>query len=742
MNEKDTKSTIDDIKKLNQKQSELINKHNAMFNGNDNKRDQEINKIIGDVRNIVTSDTVTTRSNKPTGTSSYEYIVGSMTGNTKRDKNGVRQSPTIVNKNAFENIFTKDSNVAAMFLNNNSSYIVVCDEIESVCGFMYQLNDAIDIIRDNVLACEQVNEDISLEFKFSSTTEADDTKSAENTIRSVGRKYKLNNKIRDHIIPNTIRYGNYYALTIPYNEILKMVSSGVGVRESADASFVLESCVNMEELKEMKFENEEVMSPIMETIMDNLKHVAVCEKTENAHIPSNLSLFSDNTAAIFKDIIRRDNSKNGKSNNDPDGKLLQDAVKDLDESSNIPGCHIELVDPRKIVPVKILDHIIGYYYFDNYDYTQIGSSVTDIMSNRINNNDRNMIVDNIVNNILGSLTYGDLLRGNNDFKALILNSLLYKERVNNPIRVRFIPPQYVTHFKTNIDENGDGRPVLLRSLFYARLYTTLLLFNFSTILTKSTDTEFYYLNESAISAKYTNNISEFQENLQMSSIDPTQIINGDVLHGNTAIIKRHFLPKGANGERLFDMEVVSGQNVDIHSEFMQELKNSAISSTGVPAVMVDYTNEIEYARMFTSANIKHLRACMSIQSDVNDSITELYRKVAQYEGVSSINSDILDSMEIRLKKPKTIQNNLSADSVGSVVSTVEQMIAIYLGGSANGLTPKQEILKDEMIRRIVQDRTPDLPWELLRSVADELNIQAELRDYENKISNELSDETQ
>lgn len=740
--DKNINSTINDIKKLNKNQSDLINRNNTMIGGNDEKRDAEVNKIISDVRNLVTSDTITTRTNKPAGTSSYEYIVGSMTGGVKRDKDGKKVSPTIAQNNMFDNIFSKDSNVAAMFLNSNSSYVTICDEIESVCGFMFQLNDAIDIIRDNVLACEQVNEDISMEFSFGATTEQDDSRSAENTIRSIGKKYKLINKLRDHIVPNGVKYGNYYVLTIPYTEIMQMIARGAGVRESAEQQVTLESCIDIEKLKELKFEDSESMNPILETITDNLGRISICESEQQfgSHIPSSLVSFSDNTNKIFKDIVTRGNKQGEKNITNHEQELLNDAVKDIDNLSAIPGCHIELVDPRKIVPVKILDHVIGYYYFDNYDYTQMGSSITDIMSNRINHNDRNMIIDNVVNNILGTLKYGDLLQSNNDFRSLILNSLLYKERVNNPIRVRFIPPQYVTHFKTNVDEDGNGRPVLLRSLFYARLYTTLLLFNFSTILTKSTDTEFYYLNESAISAKYTNRISEFQEQLQMSSIDPSQIISGDILHGNSAIIKRHFLPKGSNGEKLFDMEVVSGQNVDIHSEFMQDLKNSAISSTGVPAVMVDYTNEIEYARMFASANIKHLRACMSIQADFNDSITELYRKIIHFEGVTSIAPELIESMEIRLKKPKVIQNNLSADSVGSVVNTVEQMIGVYMGGNANGLTPKQEILKDEMIKRIVMDRTPDLPWDLLGSLVDELNMNAELRNIENKILSDNSEE--
>ena len=55
---------------------------------------------------------------------------------------------------------------------------------------------------------------------------------------------------------------------------------------------------------------------------------------------------------------------------------------------------------RQLIPIKIFDFVIGYYYFENYDFAKMGTSVSDIMSNQMNFNQRNMVIDGIVDSVL------------------------------------------------------------------------------------------------------------------------------------------------------------------------------------------------------------------------------------------------------------------------------------------------------------------------------------------------------
>ena len=65
---------------------------------------------------------------------------------------------------------------------------------------------------------------------------------------------------------------------------------------------------------------------------------------------------------------------------------------------------------------------------------------------------------------------------NIQFKDLILNSLIYNDLYKRNIRFQFIHAEYVVEWKVNEDEKGEGRSILLKSLFYAKLYLALLIF--------------------------------------------------------------------------------------------------------------------------------------------------------------------------------------------------------------------------------------------------------------------------
>ena len=150
---------------------------------------------------------------------------------------------------------------------------------------------------------------------------------------------------------------------------------------------------------------------------------------------------SDDLKTIVNSALKRAGGmapKSTKSVKNED-KNIADAVIDPSTVDSIPGCFVKLVDPRMMVPIKIFDHIIGYYYFENYDYARMGTTVTDMLTNQINFNEQNMVIDNMVRAILGGLKYGDILNGDDNFKSMILNCILYAEKRQNPIKIKFVP---------------------------------------------------------------------------------------------------------------------------------------------------------------------------------------------------------------------------------------------------------------------------------------------------------------
>ena len=776
---------VNQLKQLDSVLHNLLDDNDATLTGV--RRDVEVSKIHSRFSDLMRDDTYNVMKSKSTNQSVYDYLVDVLVGrnnpnyeNTVKNSNLNDSQKAILKRAQLENIFSAtDMNAAALFLNGSSDVMHICDEVESVCAYMYQLDEAINILRDNILNNEQVTRD----FPFDITFDSADDKAIQyvQTIKDALNDVKYNQKLNDHAVPKTIKFGRYYMMIIPYSEIgTKMLSSkinqthnifGVYAAESTatenntiigdndDYSSILESVdtlldgvyenIDPSILKKVGFKDS-----YKSVIEYNLKNILVSEEDTPPNITGiSESAFDGMTADLqskvknaimYSNYLATGGNKSYKSYfsnakvKDED-KHFSDSTIDTSALSETPGCYIRMIDPRQLVPIKIFDFVLGYYYFENYDYARMGTSITDILSNQINFQDHNMVIDNMVNGVLKNLKYGDILKGDNNFKAMILNCIFYAERRNNPIRIKFVPTDYVVEFKTNCDQDDNGQPVLLRSLVYARLYTSLLLFMITTLITKSTDTEFYYLKESALSQSYEDQVADVIEQFRNSNVDISQVLSGDLMHGNRAINKRYFMSVGTADQKPFDIEVVSGQNVDTHNEFLTDLKKMAIGATGVPAVAVDYMDEVEFATILKMTNTKTLNRANNIQKDLNGPITESVKRIVKYNKPGIIPDEILDTLQCKLKPCNTINNNISSDELNNVQATVDSMIETYYKGQDTEIPESMKFVREEARKRLIIKLTSSLPWGELENMQEDIMIDAKRQEHENKLKSQSTD---
>lgn len=833
---KDKVMSMNKLNSMNQELSDLLRGEGIALSGSDTRRAEEILGIHNRYNDIIQRDYQGIRSSKDPNDSTYEYITNAILGRgrnydsaaktfqDKRFTTGNKVQDKLLKNGQLEKLFTMgDSQVASYFLSSSSDIVHIYDEIDSVCSYFYQLEEANLLTRDNVLRAEQVNEDISMNIEFPGVTE--DTSSYVSIVKKALEYQNVSIKIRDHVVPKAIKYGNYYIMVIPYSEIgaKLMALNGAGTvgyggypfYESTDTHALFEenegkgssvnSCMEsvtslFESLEEDPETDEtgKVVFPkkvqeTLDTIKDNLSRIYVCEDTTipdieglgthkklntaitdgimqaikhagesigkedpgmTSKIKININTDFDNGA--YKDVVK-DIKGEGSDVGGMDAKKFNDLIekakkeasdnnmtstfggdetiseKDLMHSKDMIGCHIKLVDPRQLIPIKIFDYVIGYYYFENYDFSKMGTSVTDIMSNQMNFDQRSMVIDEIVDSVLKNLKYGDVLKGDNQLRSMVLNCILYAEKRDNPIRIKFVRPDYVIPWKTNLDENGNGQPTMLRSLLYARLYTSLMLFYTTAIITKSTDSEFYYLKESALDGQINNQISDMMDQLEDSNVDPIQIANGNILHGNRAINKRYFVNMGTSEIKPFEIDVVSGQNIDLHNEFLTDLKKMAIGSTGVPAVMVDYVDEIEYATMLGMANIKHLVRCNGIKKDFNPPLTQTAKVLVRNCFPNVIPDNILDKMVISLRESKVINNNMTNQQLNDNIGMCENMVKTWIGGDGTNPPEITNYIIEDMTKQLVIAQTPSAPWELM----PEMYTKAVMRARQNALLNKV-----
>lgn len=753
-----------EIEKLQNQFRDMMSSELKSLQGESSDRQDELSKLHNHFLQLVRQDTQNVNRQKSPNQSTYNYIASALTGhrNIPAQKDSVSDAEL---KRQLEKLFAGgDSEISSYFMNNGLDNMHIYDEIDSICAYMYQLDEAIDTIRDNVLASEQVSEGISMDIKFEGMTD-EETTDYKQTIKDMFRNEGLTRKLKSHVIKKAVKYGIDYIMIIPYSDTsdkLQNIRGGFGMTENVslfesaetgkESEYTLESALedvakilDIDKKDGKNGEKEEKDNQFLfETISNNLKTITVCENSE----PPNISGFSYSKMAnmdehIFKEVTKamKDAHKDMNQTVGKKGtKEHADGLIDKNALDGIKGCYIKIVDPRQMRPIKIFDYTIGYYYLENYDYSSMGTTLTDLMSNTMHFDQKTQTVDRLVDSVLGKLKYGDVLAGDNQFRSLILNCLLYAERRDNPVRIKFVSNEYVIPYQTNMDENGNGQPVLLRSLFFARLYISLLLFYITAIVTKSTDSEFYYLRENSLDPRYENQVTDVMDQLQQCNVDPISIAQGQLLNSTKAINKRYFMSLGTSGEKAFDVDVMSGQQIDINTEFLTDIKKMAISSTGVPSVMIDMVDEIEYATMASMANIKNLRRCNTIQEDFNTPLTQTARLTAKY--TTNIPQEVIDKMYITLRPSKTIQNNISSNQVNDVVGIADAMVKAWYRGDESGEASEfDKRVMDKVRKAIIIELSPSAPWEKLDGIINiaKLSVRQDMERDKVLKSNESGD---
>lgn len=728
--------TAASLKNLNDTiKSILDNENKALGNGDEDV----LNNIYKDFSKIVRSDSISSSHDKTQTIMNYlnQSIFG--TSDTKNKNN------SILSRSNMEKFFTKEDNQAmTYFINSQNDYNSICDEIESICAYMPQLENAIDIIVDGVLLGDSNSEEIDMDISFKCDT--NDSASYVEIIKATANSHDLPNKLQNHILPKLIKFGMYYVMVIPYSEIgVKIMNSKIvntkKLMENTDSSYsslmtnlisltestnlsTIEQKINTKKIK--SFSEKELSGIITEdnldifnTIKYNLDNIYI---NEEKSIPTTIGM--TNLTGLSDDVKKEIENTIKKSHENEPLNPSQQGVIDPSKLENITGCYIELVDPRQMFPLIIFNkYVLGYYYLENYTYTRSNTNLTELLSNQMNFTDRNMVIDNIIKAILSNLKYGDLLQGNDNFKSMILNCLLHEEKINNPMKIKFVPAEYVVKFSINEDAMGNGQPLLTRSLYYGRLYTSLILFFHSSIIEKTTDTEFYYLNQSSISDSDNNNISDAIEQIRSTNFDLSSILRGNPYEALRSLRKRFFLTKGMNDIRPIDLETISGQQIDIPMDFLEGLKKTCINSTDVPSLITE-DEDTEHVTKLNMTNTKFLRRSNTLKSNINLPMGELYIKVQRASNPNKIPEEILSTCQIRLRKSKIIDNNFSYEALNNADSTVTRMVEIEVGGTDADTDELNPYYKEELAKEMIKRTTPALPWGELEKCKKECELRA------------------
>lgn len=629
-------------------------------------------------------------------------------------------------------------------------------DIHEVASQLVELREAINITRDSILSSDMVEGRMSRTLQFGET--ADESYDVYlSAIEEVEKRLKLQDKIRDFIVPKTLEFGEYYAYTIPHSKIFadfeRAKKAGIlDIRESVDGkhryivednSFYLSEKVSDSTLQNLVIESTGLdkkndykeIGKLTKEAKDMLSHVEVCndpiqlpflESGEDSlkyyyEIVSNRgtgatmglpSAFSRRTGIPLDDGTVDDlNNPNSKAS-----KKIEEAFAEYTD------CYIKFFDPMHMIEVKLLDEPFCYYAIMDEDATSVlgaymmnTTMYTDAKYEPLNRN--RGFIDAVADQIVQQFDK-EFLKNNLEVKNLIVDALNYYNLRDKKIRIQYIPKEYIQVFKVNVDENGNGTSILEPALFYAQLYRMLTLFKAMTIVQNSNDVKVNYIRTAGIDKNITNKTEEIARMVQSRMINIYDLFSPSTLITKVGNGREMFVPVGRNGERPIETEILQGQDVQMNSDFLDQLRQSYISATGVPAVIMNYIHEAEFAKTIELGNSRYQARVMAHQLSFNSSITEWYQRIVRYT-LPTVPEYVIEALEFTFSPPKYSKINTTNDLLQNFNSVSDFIINTMIPSNITNNDEDSSEYIAAFRRLLAKDFLPMLDWDKYKELLEE-----------------------
>lgn len=665
-------------------------------------------------------------------------------------------------ENSIDQIFGMESNEVFNFISDAyQNKKLKQNDLKEVANQLNELREAILVCRDAIVSPDITNGEISKTIKFDNATE-EEIQRMKPQIERMEKEFNLNYRTKNFIIPNSLTQGSYFAYTIPYKRLFaefsmkkqldpryrntqQMMSESTkdhslystfteSVQDKSknivfqedkpngDFELFVEECYDLyfseaskkefeqisnerdrkaliteqkesfktemvELTKRITIENSPVSIPFLEYGSEGLKYIQ--EQMSKSNQVDN-GVFTETSF---------DNARQKLGIKEPNEKQLQKEEKAF---SSIGNCYLKFIDSPHMIELKIMNTVLGYYYILEEDIKPISGVISSTMYyNRFDDVTRQKtIIDKLVQKIVNSFDQ-KFVRDNAEFKETIAEALMFFDLNHKRIKFQFIPAEYVTPFKVNEDEDGNGVSILEPSLFYAKLYLMLLLFKLMSIVLYSNDTRVNYIKQSGLDKNVANKIQEIARKKQERSVNIMDLFSYTTLIKKVGNGAELYIPTGRSGERGIETEILQGQDVQLNTDLMEMLRKQFILGTGVPDAIMNYLNEADFAKSIEMANTKFQGRIVQLQLDFNKSMTMLYRKLAKF----SLNMDDQDVEKISyvFQPPKFSNNNTTADMIGAFTTKADFCAQLMFGDAFIQDPDNAEIIRQFKIKLVEMD---------------------------------------
>ena len=399
------------------------------------------------------------------------------------------------------------------------------------------------------------------------------------------------------------------------------------------------------------------------------------------------------------------------------------------EKFNVQGTYIKYIDANRIVPVKVYNQIIGYLHVHDTSATKKATGLANMQTQvsttnliapssnvfssvQLTEDKRNKAVQSIVDAVSDGIISNfsnKFVNKNADFKRLIADCIVANGLINSTFQIQFIPAKYITPFAINEDENGMGVSMLQDALFPAKMLLSTIIAKLLLYMNKSGNKTIAYVRKGPIDVSTGNHVQRTIRMLQESNITFSDLLSTNLSFAKFSRNGNIQLPMAKNGDRLIEFETQEGQEVDMNTPMEEYLEKLAILGTGVPSVIMEYTDAADYAKSLVTANLKFAGRVAAFQSDLEEATTDLYKALLSSSSLEeSIRNKAVNSLKFKLSRPRVLTNANMADYLSQVEQVTRSIANMYLG--ENDETPEDGKVRTEFIKNMAADMLPFISW--------------------------------
>lgn len=670
----------------------------------------------------------------------------------------------------------------------NQSELLVRRDISNICIQMPEMRDVINVIRDGIIECNVATGQVSRDLIFENNED-------ENTgplafVKDIEKTHNLLSAIKNFIVPSTLEHGEKYVHVVPYAKLfaeLEAVKSSKNKSSNLPTEFK-ESIPNeiSSEFKEsFNLHNDTNVKLLMESIAtvtktdvadtykidastsaESTKNSESINKENISSILDNISVYNGSSELFaemgvdgFEKFIMQEYALNHKKKKDDKTNHFMEAIayNGINNSNNIfnnvdqdcidfstfkeiKGCYVKYLDGLKMAPIRMDRKIVGYFYATTTSNEQMNVGNPNGMIDLSYQNytrDKNLI-DTLSSIIISSFDK-KMLEKNVKLKSEIAEILMAHKFSEGRLSFVYIPENEIIRFVINEDENGRGHSVIEPSIFPARNYLMLSMYNLLYTLNNTT-TRIYYMKASGLRKDYAAQVQRKMRKFQSRRITVDDIYSYSGVLNKVGGMGQMVLPAGRGDYKAFDVDTIEAVDNPIDLEFLESQRKLAISGTGVPhLMMINAIDEADFAKSLEMANARFLSTVSSYKIDFNEGLTKLYQKLLKYS--TDLDDNIIRSFRFKFNQAKQQELVITSDMIQNFNSMVELVESLYytkseLEDEQGNSTPIRMILR----RELAKEYLPQLDFTRIEEVIKKVNIQSRDDELQNKVNNVKIDE--